>query len=242
VDRVVEAEWLDALAPEDPSAVGSRRDLRWLNACMGNARIVARVLRDVFRERTPDALVELGAGDGWFLWRVLRGVGRMPDGTQVVLVDRQAVVTPELRRAFRDSGWRLHVTQADALDWLQHSDEQSRRAVMTNLFLHHFTVHQLVELFEAIARRADVLVAVDPRRSLGSLVSSRLVGMIGCNRVTRHDAPASVRAGFAGCELSGLWPAGKEWLLEERSAGLFSHLFVARRKVTKADGAARRDE
>ncbi len=234
MDRVVEAEWLDALPPEDPRAAGSRRDLRWLNACMGNARIVARVLRDVFRERALDTLVELGSGDGWFLWRVLRGVGRMADGTQVVLVDRQAAVTPAVRRAFHVSGWRLHVAQADALDWLQHSNEQSRRAVMTNLFLHHFTNAQLVVLLEAIARRADVLVAIDPRRSIGPLVASRRVGMMGCNRVTRHDAPASVRAGFAGCELSSLWP-GKEWRLEERPAGLFGHLFVARRRAAKTE-------
>jgi hypothetical protein len=38
----------------------------------------------------------------------------------------------------------------------------------------------------------------------------------------------SVRAGFSGRELSALWPKG-DWLLEERHAGLFSHLFTARR-------------
>jgi len=59
---------------------------------------------------------------------------------------------------------------------------------------------------------------------------SRAVGLIGCNRVTRHDAPASVRAGFTGRELSQLWPEPESWLLEERAAGPFSHLFVAQRK------------
>jgi hypothetical protein len=230
VQRLVEAEWLDELDPEDPGAVGSRRDLRRLNACMGNARIVGRVLCGVFRERTPDALVELGAGDGWFSWRVLQGIGHVAEGTEVVLVDRQAAVTPQVRRAIQVSGWRIHVAQTDALDWLQGSAEHSRRVIIANLFLHHFTDAQLVELLGAIARRAFLLVAVDPRRSIGSLASSRLVGLIGCNRVTRHDAPASVRAGFAGGELSRLWPSGNEWLLEESPAGLFGHRFIARRK------------
>jgi hypothetical protein len=52
--------------------------------------------------------------------------------------------------------------------------------------------------------------------------------LIGCNAVTRHDAAASVRAGFAGRELSALWPARPGWRLREGRAGLFSHLFVAR--------------
>jgi len=59
---------------------------------------------------------------------------------------------------------------------------------------------------------------------------SRLLRLIGCNRVTRHDAPISVRAGFTGQELSQLWPAGQGWLLEERPAGWFSHLFIAQRR------------
>jgi hypothetical protein len=229
VVRLVETEWLDALRPEDPAAVGSRRDLRWLNAWMGNARIVARVLRECYRVRVPDVLVELGAGDGWFLWRVLRGVGLGANKTQVVLVDRQAAVTPQALNAFRTSGWRIEVAQADAFDWLQSCTDQRRRVIIANLFLHHFTDAQIAELFRSIAGRAHALVAVEPRRSLGSLVSSRLVGLIGCNRTTQHDAPASVRAGFTGSELSSLWPAGKHWRLEERPVGFFSHLFVARR-------------
>jgi hypothetical protein len=55
-----------------------------------------------------------------------------------------------------------------------------------------------------------------------------MLGAIGCNDVTRHDAVASVRAGFRDGQLSALWPAGP-WKLTERGAGLFSHLFVARR-------------
>ena len=230
MDRVVEAEWLDALTPGDPAAVGSRRDLRWLNACMGNVRILARALRELYRERAPDLLVELGAGDGWFLWRVLKDSGRVPAGIQFVLVDRKAAVTPQVRSAFRSSGWRIEVAQADALDWLRSCTDQSRRVIIANLFLHHFTNAQIAELFRSIAGCAHSLVALEPRRSIKSLVSSRLVGLIGCNRITRHDAPASVRAGFAGCELSRLWPAGKEWRLEERPVGLFSHLFVAYRQ------------
>jgi hypothetical protein len=54
--------------------------------------------------------------------------------------------------------------------------------------------------------------------------------LIGCGPVTRHDGRISVRAGFAGSELSTLWPDKQNWELVERRVGLFSHLFIARRK------------
>jgi hypothetical protein len=62
-----------------------------------------------------------------------------------------------------------------------------------------------------------------------SLCAAALLGVIGCNRVTRHDAKISVRAGFAENELSALWPLDQGWRLRERQAGLFSHCFVAQR-------------
>jgi hypothetical protein len=56
-----------------------------------------------------------------------------------------------------------------------------------------------------------------------------MLGFIGCNGVTRHDAKASVRAGFTENELSNMWPAEKGWNLAEHQAGPFSHCFVAQR-------------
>src|SRR3954465_2094723 len=62
VNRTLQPELLDHLAPHDPAARGSRRDLRWINAPMGNDVWVRRhVRRDA---RPDDRLLELGAGDG----------------------------------------------------------------------------------------------------------------------------------------------------------------------------------
>jgi hypothetical protein len=97
------------------------------------------------------------------------------------------------------------------------------------LFLHHFDREQLARLLLKAASRAQMFVALEPRRSAWCLAFSRLVGFIGCNSVTQHDAPASVRAGFAGCELSSLWPPNEGWHLSEGAAGPFSHRFVAQR-------------
>ena len=98
-----------------------------------------------------------------------------------------------------------------------------------NLFLHHFNDVELKQLFAGIAPRCQAFVACEPRRSTFALFASRTVALLGCNDVTRHDAVASVRAGFDGDHLSRLWPDPVRWSMTERRAGMFSHLFVARR-------------
>ena len=103
--------------------------------------------------------------------------------------------------------------------------------MIANLFLHHFEDSPLRALLEQVSTRAELFVACEPRRDWLTLRASRLVGWIGCNAVTRHDAPISVRAGFAGHELSALWPAGGDWHTEEGPVGPFSHHFVAWRET-----------
>jgi hypothetical protein len=63
------------------------------------------------------------------------------------------------------------------------------------------------------------------------LFCSRLLWAIGYNDVTRHDAVASVCAGFSGRELSALWPDKQNWRLTEQRTGAFSHLFIARETI-----------
>jgi hypothetical protein len=121
----------------------------------------------------------------------------------------------------------VETIQADVFDWL--ANPQPAAVVTATLFLHHFSDGRLVELFDRFARSAVSLIACEPRRCVPALVASRLLRLIGCNRVARHDAVASVRAGFRGSELSSLWPEESKWKLEEEGAGLFSHVFVAHR-------------
>ena len=149
-------------------------------------------------------------------------------GVSVVLVDRQASWNSEIRERFALLGWMVEMVVADVFDALK--DRQAGRAdiVLANLFLHHLPSSRLASLFSLVAQRANLFAACEPCRSWLALVGSNLVGLLGCNAVTRHDAPASVRAGFCGAELSALWPKEFGWILTERSAGLFSHGFVAR--------------
>jgi hypothetical protein len=55
-----------------------------------------------------------------------------------------------------------------------------------------------------------------------------MVGLLGCNDVTRHDAVVSVQAGFAAQDLSRHWPQDGRWSLNEGAGFPFSHIFQAR--------------
>ena len=225
--RRVEPELLDELPAADPRASRSRQDLRRVNAWMGNTRIMASALRSAFAGRRCQTLVELGAGDGTILLRVARRLGPDWHGAMVVLLDRQQIVSRETLRGFEKLGWRAEIITADVFDWLGQSGSRNCDAMIANLFLHHFLEAQLSTLFDKAAHYARAFVAIDPRRWTGSHLGCRLLWLLGCNSVTRHDAVVSVRAGFAGQELSRLWPVERGWALHERPANLSSHLFTA---------------
>ena len=223
--RRVEPEWLDELPADDPRARRSRGDLKRVNALMANARIVAGDLARVLAGPVA-TLAEIGAGDGAFALRMFTRLPAPGPSARITLVDRQPVVSPETRGAFAQRGWEARVETADVFDWLAAAPPCD--AIVANLFLHHFEDAALARLLAGVATRTRCFVACEPRRSALALTGSRLLGLIGCNDVTRHDAVASVRAGFEGDELSRLWPANAGWKLEERARGLFSHAFVAR--------------
>ena len=226
----MEPEWLDALPAGDPGAIGSRRDLRRLNACMGSARALTRALRSLGTDGKPVHLIELGAGDGDLLLKVARRLGSSWRGTEATLIDTQSLLRVETSHGFGEAGWKVSELQSDVFEWGRKPRAGSREVVMANLFLHHFDSAELGRLLSAIKERCIFFAATEPRRCLLGLAFSRLVGLIGCNAVTRHDAPASVCAGFTGRELSTIWGNDDGWQLSERRSGLFGHLFVARKR------------
>jgi hypothetical protein len=229
--RTVEPEWLDELPDDDAAAIASRRDIARLNRIMGNGRILENLLPQKIAGRTPQRIVELGAGDGKLMLSVARRLSGDWKSVQVVLVDRKNAVSTETRSQIESLGWKMETAVADVFDWLKKSEAKSD-LIVANLFLHHFEEKSLMRLLALAAARTDVFAACEPKRARLPLAFSRMTGFIGCNAVTRHDAVTSVRAGFADNELSALWPAKMGWRLQERSAGWFTHAFLAERNGT----------
>lgn len=225
--RAVEPEFLDELPWSDERARGSRRDLRRINAIMGNASIAVRSLLTRGNAEALTSLAELGAGDGTFALAVVRRLGTSKITRRMVLVDRQPCVAEPTIRAIESLSWSVQVVQADVFKWLDRDGTDAVDATIANLFLHHFRDRELTALLRSSARQTRCFVACEPLRSRGALYAAAMVPLIGSNRVTLHDARISVRAGFRNQELSALWPDNTHWRLREHRAGLFTHHFVA---------------
>ena len=237
--RHPDPEWLDELPPEDARAIGSRKDLRRINRLMRHERLLVEAWHQNEPDRWVTSIVELGAGDGTFLLNCARGLSAKSGPFKVLLVDRQKLVSSQTLDGFRELGWSPEIVTADVFEWLSQA-HVTDAAFVANLFLHHFEQEKLAVLFEQIAKQANFFVGLEPRRASWPLFCSRLLGFIGCNSVTRHDAVISVRAGFKNKEISALWPP-RGWYVHEEEAGLFSHRFTAQQfsdaTVTKVHGS-----
>jgi hypothetical protein len=221
-------ELLDELPPGSAPAQRSRRDLQRLHVAMGTLSTLRRSLAGVHFAQQPRRILELGAGDGTLLLRLARTLAPRWPGVEVTLLDQHDLLSPETLEAYRVLGWRATVVEDDVLDWVRKPGRLHFDLCVTTLFLHHFEDEPLRDILAAVATRADVFLACEPRRDALARWGSQLVGLLGANPVTRADAKSSVAAGFSGTELTRHWPTGPHrWALAESRVLPFTHLFLA---------------
>jgi len=225
--RHLETEWLDILVSNDSRALRSRQVLARINLLMLQSRIMTHALQRFHRGRKPRLILDLGAGDARFMLRLARRLAPIWPEVSVISIDRQNIVSNRTRNDFQSLGWRLEKVTADVFDFLEIGSDCRVDIIVANLFLHHFQQEQLSRLLNGAKRLSRLFVACEPRRGSVGLAAGHLLWAIGCNDVSRHDALASVRAGFRAKELSALWPAGDGWEVDERAIGPLTHRFVA---------------
>jgi hypothetical protein len=224
--RRVEPELLDHLPANDRRGIASRRDLRRINALMLHRRLMRNALIGDCLHRAPRVMLELGAGDGTFMLGLGRRLASIWPNVKVILLDRHDAVGPQTRQGFSEFRWHVEVVTADAFEFLY--DNKCTFDIITgNLFLHHFPRERLHWLLSMVANATSCFVACEPRRAGISLAACRLLRLIGCNYVSRHDALASVHAGFCDNEISCSWSDPDGWALYEYEAGLFSQCLTA---------------
>lgn len=193
IGRVVEPEILDRLPADDPSARRSRRDLRLINAMMGNFRWVER---QVARTPGAESLVEIGAGEGRLCRRLSR---RFPDKK---LTGIDLVPCPE---GIGGAKW----LRGDLFELLPASHGDVLIGVM---IVHHFSSKELQVLGETLASFRGVILCEPWRAFLPQVWGGLMWPVVG--KVTRHDLPVSVRAGFRPGELPKLLKL-ENWKIEE---------------------------
>jgi hypothetical protein len=226
--RCVRPEVLDALAPGDPKALQSRRDLRRVHRAMRTVSALNHALSRLRLAAQPKIILELGAGDGSLLLRLAAAVRPRWTGVKLTLLDRQHIVNSETVESYRRHGWEVTTVCEDALIWARQSAHQHYDLTVATLFLHHFKDSELRELLRGVISRSRAFIAIEPRREMLAKVGSRLIGLLGTNAVTREDAVKSVDAGFTGAEITAAWSVSdKTWWTREFRVLPFSHGFIA---------------
>ena len=215
--RRVTEEVLDELAPDDPRARQSRRDLQRIHRAMRSVSILRGAIARLGMGRSPRRVIELGAGDGTLLLRLGQAIRPAWPATDLTLLDRVDIVSADTLAGYARLGWNVTVLQQDVWRWAEVVDTKKYELGISSLFLHHFDPPQVTLLLAALARKTDSFISCEPRRSVVSWMGSRLIGLLGANEVTRGDAVKSVTAGFAGQELSASWPEPRtDWHIDER--------------------------
>ena len=226
--RIVIPELLDHLAPSDPRAVRSRRDLRRVHRVMRSVSILQHAIVRLELAAPPRRVLELGAGDGTLMLRLAQAMQPRWPRVELTLLDRLDLISAETRAGYQRLGWSVTVLREDALDWMVAGSPTPFDLCTACLFLHHFDTDTLAKLMQAVALNANAFVACEPRRSALARIGSGLVGLLGANHVTREDAVTSVGAGFTARELTALWPRlDTGWCCEEYQALPFTHCFTA---------------
>jgi SAM-dependent methyltransferase len=212
--RTLHPELLDSLPPDHPDALHNRRDLRRINAILGNHRWFARMLPAVLRP--GERVLELGAGTGELGLRLARG-GMAVDGLDL---------WP--RPACWESSARWHRADLRAFDGFG-----AYAALIGNLIFHQLSDADLLDLGQRLRSHARVIAAVEPaRRRISQRLYAILARALGANHVSLHDGHVSIQAGFRGSELPqllGLSPA--EWEIRGHTTLLGVYRIMAVRRA-----------
>jgi hypothetical protein len=197
LDRIIIPEILDSLNPADPRAIRSRRDLRWIDLFLGNSRWIVRQLKK--QTPPPARIIEIGAGEGDLCRRVQTS---LPSSTVTGL---DLIQRP---------GNLPEVIQWSSGDFFQTLPNIYADACIGSLILHHFSDEALRDL-GARLQSFRSLTFCEPLRSRLPLFLSKLSCPF-LSEVTRHDMPASIRAGFIPGELPALLGIdSKNWHIRE---------------------------
>jgi len=184
--RVVVPEILDHLPADDPEALRSRRDLRRINALMGNEKWICETAMG-FKDAAAIGIVEIGAGDGQLTARLARLFPSSP-------VTAYELASRPLRLIERVI-WKQG-------DLFTQPPPQNGGVLVANLFLHHFEGQSLRDLGKWCEGFEVLIFNESDRASLPHFLGGLLHPFI--NRVTRHDMHVSIRAGFTQGELADL--------------------------------------
>jgi ubiquinone/menaquinone biosynthesis C-methylase UbiE len=193
--RVVIPELLDTDAGTPAEIRGSLRDLRFFNARFGGVKTTTHLIGQVARQAGARSLslLEVAAGSGYVAGRTRSRLRRHGIELQPVLLDRSS--------AHLNGSGPAVVADARALPFADASFD----LVGSNLFVHHLEPEEVICFVREALRvcRRAVLVNDLIRHPLHLFLAYAGLPLYR-SRLTRHDAPASVRRAYTVEEMHDL--------------------------------------
>lgn len=227
------SELLDQLSDSISAAelAGNLRDIRRANRWFGGTRAVVKPLLPVIRtlgERSGGVvtLLDLATGSADIPVALLAAAGRAGVQLRVTATDVQPEVLADARAA--GGVGALTIEQADAR--ALHYPDNAFDIVTLALALHHFDPEDAVQVLREMRRVGKhALLISDLERSLPGYGGARLYGhLLTGNRLTRHDAPLSVKRAYTPAEALAMARAAGWRKPRARSASLFRYVLTGR--------------
>ena len=193
---------------DDPAALAANlRDLRRVNRLLGGTRLSRRALAALLGERTePVSLLDVGTGAADIPAALV--TRPRPDGPRltVTAIDSRAEVLAAAVAGRADlanlDGLRLAIGDGRELG----DPDGSHDVVHASLVLHHLEPDEAIRFLREMRRVARLGVIVnDLARNRLAWIGAWLIGhALTGNRLTRHDAPLSVRRAYTPSEMRSL--------------------------------------
>lgn len=205
--RTQQMELLDRLgdAAHATELAGNLRDIRRANRWLGGTRAVLSALAPLLAAHDraePVTILDVATGSADIPVAVSEWAERDGRDVRIVASDLQPAVLAVARAAERPE--RIFIQRADARD-LPFPD-RAFDIVTLSLALHHFDQRdapRVLQEMSRVGRRA--LIVNDLERSRPGLAGAWLFGHLATtNRMTRNDAPLSVRRAYTRAEALAL--------------------------------------
>lgn len=200
------AELLDGPLDDPAALTGNLRDLRRINRRLGGVDLSAAAIDALAAHRNEVTLLDVGTGGADIPMALIERARARGRRLHVVGVDSRPEVLAAAIRANPavsiTAGLELHIGDGRALRY----PDRSFDVAHASLVLHHLDSMEAVALLREMGRVARLGVVVnDLQRSRLGWVGAWLIGhLLTANRLTRHDAPLSVRRAYRASEMRAM--------------------------------------
>jgi len=200
VRRTIARELMDGPVDDVDELEANLRDIAFANARLGGIAPVVRALQRIDARRLD--VLDVGSGAADIPLALVRDASRRGVELSVTCLDRSEQMLALARQTARGDP-ALSFVQADggALPYADGAFD----VVICTLALHHFDPGDAQPLLRELHRVARVTpVVCDLRRSELAFAATWLWSRTSSNRLTRHDAPLSVRRAYTPDEAVAL--------------------------------------